>query len=88
MRKTLLGAGLLLAACAPAYAGSGSGQINARLTILPACGIASHAGQYQMKCNVDSVAQPKITESYLPSEPIAEGKTNVHTENRLITVEW
>ncbi|QTF07446.1 hypothetical protein HC231_05555 [Brenneria izadpanahii] len=90
MKYILLSAGLLLAVCGSAYAGNSSGQINARLTILPSCGVEPQQGQYQMKCNVASVLQPKITESRIPAEPAssATAKTESDVETRLITVEW
>ncbi|MGQ5290608.1 hypothetical protein ACULN0_14820 [Pectobacterium actinidiae] len=92
MKSALLCAGLLIAACGTAYAGSSGGQINAQLTMLPACGVTPQSGQYQMKCNVASVPQPKITESRIP---VAQAKFSTSaakiaqgTETRLITVEW
>ncbi|PWC09863.1 hypothetical protein B4923_18440 [Brenneria roseae subsp. americana] len=90
MKKALLYAGLLLAVCGPAYAGNNSGQINARLTILPSCGVELQDDQYQMQCNVASVPQPRITESRIPSERITTSAavTANNVEIHLITVEW
>lgn len=92
MKNALLYAGLLMAACSTAYAGSQGGQINAQLAILPACGVTPQAGQYQMKCNVASAPQPKITESRIQIAPAkfstSAAKTAQGTETRLITVEW
>lgn len=90
MKYILLSAGLLLAVCGSAYAGNSSGQINAKLTILPSCGIEPQHGQYQMKCNVASVLQPKITESPILTEQITSSSATTESDMgaRLITVEW
>ncbi|QQG27547.1 hypothetical protein JFY74_15855 [Pectobacterium carotovorum] len=92
MKNALLYAGLLMAACSTAYAGNQGGQINAQLTILPACGVTPQSGQYQMNCNVASVPQPKITESRIQVDQTkfstSAAKTAQGTEMRLITVEW
>ncbi|MEH2922613.1 hypothetical protein ACFFL1_11185 [Samsonia erythrinae] len=92
MKRALLCAGLLIAACGPTYAGNLSGQINARLTIFPSCGVVSHFGQYQMKCNALAVPQPKITESRILQTQMNKATTVAKMESnadvRLVTVEW
>ncbi|MEC5318956.1 hypothetical protein VSX61_08410 [Brenneria populi subsp. brevivirga] len=93
MKYFLLRAGLLLAACDPAYAGNSGGQIDARLVILPACGVESTHNRHQIKCNVGRMPQPKITESRIaiPTErqtsAVAKAE-NQAEEARLITIEW
>ncbi|UUE46136.1 hypothetical protein [Pectobacterium aroidearum] len=92
MKNALLYAGLLMVACTTAYAGNQGGQINAQLTILPACGVTPQSGQYQMTCNVASAPQPKITESRIQIDQAklsaSAAKTTQSPETPLITVEW